>query len=219
GGDHRTGSRLDDRHRDENPGAGVDLRHPELPSDEAGERHRLLLQLDLDVHAGRQIELAEGVDRLLGRLEDVEQSLVGSDLELLARLLVDVRRAVHGEALDVRWQRNGTRDPPSGPAHGVDDLAHRLVEEAVVICLQANADLLVHADDLLAAPNSEIYSKILVTTPAPTVRPPSRMAKRSPSSIAIGVISSIFIWTFSPGMTISVPSGRVQTPVTSLVRK
>src|SRR5262249_1498293 len=144
----------------------------------------------------------------------VEQSLVGSDLELLARLLVDVRRAVHGEALDVRWQRNGTRDPPAGPAHGVHDLAHRLVEETVVIGLEANADLLVHADDLLAA-----YSKILVTTPAPTVRPPSRMAKRSPSSIAIGVISSIFIWTLSPGMTISVPSGRVQTPVTSVVRK
>src|SRR5262249_14531735 len=34
------------------------------------------------------------------------------------------------------------------------------------------------------------YSMILVTTPAPTVRPPSRMAKRSPSSQAIGVMSS-----------------------------
>jgi hypothetical protein len=31
---------------------------------------------------------------------------------------------------------------------------------------------------------------ILATTPAPTVRPPSRMAKRSFSSIAIGTISS-----------------------------
>ena len=35
------------------------------------------------------------------------------------------------------------------------------------------------------------YSMMLATTPAPTVRPPSRMAKRSFSSIAIGVISSI----------------------------
>ncbi|MBP1689926.1 MAG: hypothetical protein H6Q34_499, partial [Deltaproteobacteria bacterium] len=32
------------------------------------------------------------------------------------------------------------------------------------------------------------YARIFVTTPAPTVRPPSRMAKRNPSSIAIGVI-------------------------------
>jgi len=30
------------------------------------------------------------------------------------------------------------------------------------------------------------YSMILATTPAPTVRPPSRIAKRKPSSIAIG---------------------------------
>src|SRR5690554_6686732 len=30
------------------------------------------------------------------------------------------------------------------------------------------------------------YSMILATTPAPTVRPPSRIAKRRPSSIAIG---------------------------------
>jgi hypothetical protein len=49
---------------------------------------------------------------------------------------------------------------------------------------------------------------IFVTIPEPTVRPPSRIAKRRPSSIAIGWISSIDIVTLSPGITISVPSGR-----------
>ncbi|TDX29702.1 hypothetical protein EV657_108124 [Rhodovulum visakhapatnamense] len=48
---------------------------------------------------------------------------------------------------------------------------------------------------------------ILETTPAPTVRPPSRMAKRSFSSIAIGAISSTVNFRLSPGITISVPSG------------
>ena len=57
------------------------------------------------------------------------------------------------------------------------------------------------------------------TTPAPTVRPPSRMAKRSPSSMAIGAISVTTIDTLSPGITISVPSGRSTSPVTSVVRK
>ena len=52
------------------------------------------------------------------------------------------------------------------------------------------------------------YSMISVTTPDPTVLPPSRIANLSPSSIAIGVISSISITTLSPGMHISVPSGR-----------
>ena len=60
---------------------------------------------------------------------------------------------------------------------------------------------------------------ILVTRPAPTVRPPSRMANCRPSSMAMGWMSSTAISVLSPGMTISVPSGRCTTPVTSVVRK
>ena len=63
------------------------------------------------------------------------------------------------------------------------------------------------------------YSMISVTTPAPTVRPPSRIANRSSGSIAIGVIRSTSICTLSPGITISTPSGRCAAPVTSVVRK
>jgi hypothetical protein len=73
---------------------------------------------------------------------------------------------------------------------------------------------------VVCSPSSVVcYSMMLATTPAPTVRPPSRMAKRSFSSIAIGTISSTVIVTLSPGITISVPSGRCTTPVTSVVRK
>ena len=64
-----------------------------------------------------------------------------------------------------------------------------------------------------------IHLMILVTRPEPTVRPPSRMAKPRPGSIAIGWISWTEISVVSPGMTMSVPSGRVMTPVTSVVRK
>ena len=63
------------------------------------------------------------------------------------------------------------------------------------------------------------YSMIVATRPDPTVRPPSRIAKVRPCSIAIGWISSIVISTLSPGMHISVPSGRLITPVTSVVLK
>ncbi len=63
------------------------------------------------------------------------------------------------------------------------------------------------------------YSKISVTVPAPTVRPPSRIANRNPLSMATGVISSTTSPTLSPGITISVPSGNCATPVTSVVRK
>ena len=68
--------------------------------------------------------------------------------------------------------------------------------------------------DLAAA-----YSKIFVTTPDPTVRPPSRMAKRLPSLMAIGLPSSTSTRTLSPGMHISAPPRRFAAPVTSVVRK
>jgi hypothetical protein len=63
------------------------------------------------------------------------------------------------------------------------------------------------------------YSITLATTPAPTVRPPSRMAKRKPCSIATGAMSVTIILMLSPGITISVPSGNCVAPVTSVVRK
>jgi len=74
------------------------------------------------------------------------------------------------------------------------------------------------ADSLLCHGSTPAYSRILVMTPAPTVRPPSRMAKREPTSKATGTISLTLILTLSPGMTISAPAGRSTEPVTSMVR-
>ena len=67
--------------------------------------------------------------------------------------------------------------------------------------------------------NCKIYSTISVTRPDATVLQPSRIAKRKVFSIAIGAISSTFTAALSPGMIISVPSGRVMIPVTSVVLK
>ena len=63
------------------------------------------------------------------------------------------------------------------------------------------------------------YSTISVTTPAPTVRPPSRIANRSSFSIATGAINSTSSSALSPGMIISTPSASLIEPVTSVVRK
>ena len=63
------------------------------------------------------------------------------------------------------------------------------------------------------------YARISETTPEPTVLPPSRIAKRRPFSIAIAEMSSTVISTLSPGRHISTPSGRLITPVTSVVLK
>ena len=62
------------------------------------------------------------------------------------------------------------------------------------------------------------YLRILAITPEPTVLPPSRIAKRRPSSTATGLIRTTFISMLSPGITISTPSGSSIIPVTSVVR-
>ena len=78
-------------------------------------------------------------------------------------------------------------------------------------------------DTMLSCDNKSIfrlyYSMIVATRPDPTVRPPSRIANVRPWLIAIGWMSSIVISTLSPGMHISVPAGKLHTPVTSVVLK
>src|SRR5215207_6843032 len=172
-----------------------------------------LLELDLHVDAGGQVELHQRVHRLVGRIDDVHQALVRADLELVAARLVDVRRAQDVETLHARRQGHGALDDRAGALGGVDDLERRLVDELVVERLEADADLLLGCHD------GPPYSRILATTPAPTVRPPSRMAKRRPSSMAIGLISLTVIETLSPGITISLSLASSTAPVTSVVRK
>src|SRR5690606_31516704 len=148
--------------------------------------------------------------------------LVRPHFELLARLLVDVRRPQHRESFDPSGQRNRAANLGAGAFRGRRDLAGRLIEDTMIERPQSNSDVLrFHSFTLrqAACPSSLCYFRILATTPAPTVRPPSRMAKRRPSSMAIGTMSSTSSCTLSPGMTISLPSGSFTVPVTSVVRK
>src|SRR5688572_9235395 len=66
------------------------------------------LKFDLDVDAGREVELHQCVHRLRSRIDDIEKPLMRAHLELLAALLVDVGRPVHRELLDARRQGNGS---------------------------------------------------------------------------------------------------------------
>src|SRR6266446_1980265 len=52
-------------------------------------------RLDLDVHASRQIQFHQRIHGVLGRLENIEQALVRTDLKLLPAFFVHVRRAQH----------------------------------------------------------------------------------------------------------------------------
>src|SRR5689334_10144371 len=170
------------------PGTGPP-RSPSPPSRRRSPRRRAVscpascprspssLQLDLDVDAGRQVEPHERVDRLRGRRVDVDQPLVRADLEVLPRVLVLERRADHAVDVLLGRQRHGTGDGGAGALSRVDDVLRGLVDLLMVIALQSDTDLLLRHRRLLL---TQSYLMISVTTPAPTVRPPSRMANRRP---------------------------------------
>src|SRR6185503_13106645 len=98
--------------------------------------------LDVDVDAGRQVDAHQGVDRLRRRVEDVDETLVGPHLEVLATVLVLVRRADDAVHVLLRRQRHRPDDAGAGTRHRLDDLARAGVNGLVVIGLEPDADLL-----------------------------------------------------------------------------
>src|SRR3982750_1761799 len=100
------------------------------------------LELDFDVDAGGQIELHQGIDGLRCRIDNIEKALVGAHLELLAALLVDMRRTVDGELLDARRERDRSANLGAGPFRRVHDLTRRRIENSMVERLETNANIL-----------------------------------------------------------------------------
>ena len=91
--------------------------------------------------AGGDDEAVESLDRAMVRLGDVDDSLVGADLELLARLLVDEGRTVHGVDLASRRQRHGAGNAGSGSLRVINDLASGRIEGLVVVGLHTDSNL------------------------------------------------------------------------------
>jgi hypothetical protein len=83
---------LDHGHRHAHAVLGEDAGHAGLAPDQSNAH---VSNFPVDVHAGREIELHQRIDRLVGRIHDVHQALVGAQLVLIPRVLVDVRRDQH----------------------------------------------------------------------------------------------------------------------------
>src|SRR3954453_10723887 len=112
----------------------------------------MVLDLDLNVHAGGEVELQQRVHRLRRWLHDVEQAAMGPDFELLAAFLVDVRRAVDRETLDMGRQRDRSANPGTRALGRVHDLLRAVVEHAMIVGPKADADILIVHRSLFAIP-------------------------------------------------------------------
>src|SRR5579863_3310521 len=96
--------------------------------------------LDLDVHTCGQVKFHQRIDGLLRWLENVEQALVCTDLKLLARFLVHVRRTQHAVFILHRGQGNWPRDLRARALRGFDNLTRGLIQDAIVVSLQPNTN-------------------------------------------------------------------------------
>src|SRR3954462_14723543 len=99
-------------------------------------------ELDLDVHVRGQVETRERVDGLRRGIDDVDEPLVRAHLEVLAAVLLLVRRPDDAEDVLLRRQRHRTGDRRARTRDRVDDLARGRVDDLVVVGLQPDADLL-----------------------------------------------------------------------------
>src|SRR2546423_5571194 len=98
------------------------------------------LQLDLDVHAGRQLEPLQLLHRLGRGVQDVDEPLVREHLEVLAAVLVLVRATDHRVQRSLGRQRYRPHDLRPGPEDVINDLPRRLVQDLVVVRPQLDPD-------------------------------------------------------------------------------
>jgi hypothetical protein len=94
-----------------------------------------LLKLDLNIHTRSDIEFSQCVNGLLSWLQDIKQSLMGSDLELISGFFVDVRRPIDGKPFDPCRQWNRASHSATGAFYCLDDLSHRLIQHPMIVGL------------------------------------------------------------------------------------
>src|SRR6266550_2489013 len=204
-GDHGARPRLDHRDRHMRAGRGEDARHSEFSSDQpvhsdpiamrvwVGAQHAAPLHhvsystlISTSTPAGRSsLVSASTVCERESRMSIRRLCVLSSNCSRLFLSMCGLRSTVHLFVLVGKGMGPLTCAP-------VFSAVRTMSAEAWSMTAWSNA---LSRMRILPAITFSLcdYLRIFVTTPAPTVLPPSRIAKRRPSSIAIGVISSIVI--------------------------
>ena len=152
-----------------------------------------LKHLYLNIDASGKIQVGKSVNNFRRDIDDIQKAFVHPHLKLLAGIFMHEGGAIDSVLPNFRWQRHRTYHLGPVAERRVHNLLHRGVENFMVVPAHANAQLLellyFTFGWLICQFFRNNYLIIFVTTPAPTVFPPSRIAKRSFSSIATGLIS------------------------------
>src|SRR5277367_6192090 len=128
------------------------------PAEWAEHQTNQLVKFNLNVNAGGQFQLHQGVHGLIRGVQDVHQTLVRADFELIARILIAMRGGQYRKTLHFDGERHRTFDGRAGAFCGIDDLAGRLIDQSMIVGLQADTYVLI----------SHVYLTLLGADAAPS---------------------------------------------------
>lgn len=118
------------------------LRHSGQIKNQIGTLPLWKLQFDFNVHARRQIQAHERVNRFAARFQHINESFVRANFKLFARIFVNECAANDREFFDFSRQRYGANDGGAGTFCRFHNLFYRLVKHAVVVTFKPNANFL-----------------------------------------------------------------------------
>jgi hypothetical protein len=116
------------------------LGHAQLLGEDRGHQANATL-ISMSTPAGRWSSRWSESTGLGRGLVDVDEPLVGPDLEVLLRVLVLEGRADDGVDVLLRRQRHRTGDRRASARRGLDDLLRRRLDGRRVVGLESDADL------------------------------------------------------------------------------
>lgn len=106
--------------------------------------------LDFDIDAGGQIQTHEHVNGLGIRIQNIDHPVVCADFEMFVGILIDEGRAANREFFDFCRKGNRTDNLSTAAFSSVNNPFRRLIQNAMVECLQTDANfLLCHVKPLL----------------------------------------------------------------------
>ena len=93
-----------------------------------------LLDLDLNIHAGRQVETHEHVDGLWIGFKHVDQTIVGADLKVLVGVFINEGWPANGVLLDAGGQGHRANNLGATAFRSLNDALCALIQNAMIIC-------------------------------------------------------------------------------------
>src|ERR1700723_1860753 len=89
------------------------------------------LRLDLYENTSRNDQAIQSFHRAGGGFENINHALMRAHLELLARLLINMRASQNRISLDPSRNRNGSTNAGVGPLGVIDDFLRRRIQRPV----------------------------------------------------------------------------------------